>query len=471
MGTDPDIANWVLEFLLRQPLEDQTLKSILRALPPPHDKPNLKKSVLLKKLESDLLLNSVSITTLELLEQLEETEFLLGNETVSDIMKQAYCAAAVECTVKNLKAEDEGKRFNFFETVRILWKGKIAKMKINVEKGGLGSEALWEWKDEIEAALWDDDATERIVKKSEEINGVEAVNAYIREERQKRGPSFLELVAERMRSDEILQGILGVDGIDRVAGKEAPPSGDNGFAGGSNAGKEINKGKIKLREKHLALRRSRGLASGKSRGTKIVDPNETTNEPAHKKYKVPSSAEVHKAREALELSSLDLQAVVKDPLPDAVKIAQAISSEARNNEPQQPAEDNHASAAGVAQAPGGNTSNAPRPSLMERNSTAHTWGWDESIDGSQEDRACRGMAPLPSPSRRNTSPLNHYQILDLKKRRKPRKWSLQEEDTLRTAVDSYGKGQWKLILSLNRAIFEGRTEVDLKDKWRNMTRC
>ncbi|KAL7187271.1 hypothetical protein ACSBR1_037353 [Camellia fascicularis] len=33
-----------------------------------------------------------------------------------------------------------------------------------------------------------------------------------------------------------------------------------------------------------------------------------------------------------------------------------------------------------------------------------------------------------------------------------------------------GIGNWKLILNSYRDIFEQRTEVDLKDKWRNMIR-
>lgn len=133
---------------------------------------------------------------------------------------------------------------------------------------------------------------------------------------------------------------------------------------------ETNRGKIKLREKHLVSRRSRGLPSRHSRGARIVDPDETRNERLYREYKVPSSAEVLKARKALESSLLDLKAVVKDPLPDALKLAEEIE-EARNNNHQLPAEDNHASA-GVAQAPVRSTSNVPRSSLMERNSTAHT---------------------------------------------------------------------------------------------------
>lgn len=56
------------------------------------------------------------------------------------------------------------------------------------------------------------------------------------------------------------------------------------------------------------------------------------------------------------------------------------------------------------------------------------------------------------------------------KRRAIKRWTLLEENTLREAVDKHGVGNWKLILSYNAEIFEGRTEVDLKDKWRNMSR-
>ncbi|KAJ0628893.1 putative transcription factor MYB-HB-like family [Helianthus annuus] len=58
----------------------------------------------------------------------------------------------------------------------------------------------------------------------------------------------------------------------------------------------------------------------------------------------------------------------------------------------------------------------------------------------------------------------------LVRQRKKKRWSPLEEDTLRTGVQKYGKGNWKLILSMYRDIFEDRTEVDLKDKWRNLTR-
>ncbi|KAI3461725.1 hypothetical protein Pfo_018388 [Paulownia fortunei] len=469
MDIDPDIANWVLEFLLRQPLEDRTLNSLLRALPLPNNNPNLKKSLLLKKLESEVSRNSISECTLELLEQLEEIEFRQGSETVSDTMKRAYCAVAVECTVKLLAIGDDGdnsSKFKFFEA-----NGEGGR------EGGLGSEELWVWKDEIEAAVWEDSVYESVVKKSGGVNAVEAVKAYLREEREKMGPSFLELVAARVKDDEVMQGILGLGTVERGAGKEAPLLSVGRVADVSNGSNEMQKKKIQLRNKLVGLRRSRGLASGNSRGVKIVDSDEMTIGPSYRNYSFPCSAEVNRVREALESSSLELQAVVKDPLPDALQLAEAISGMASKNKCRDPVEENHVEAnlfivdgAGVVQSTGRNVSNVPRPSLMERNSSAHTYEWDESIDGSQEDPACRGRLLLPSPRTINVSPLNRYEIKNLKKRRKGRKWSLQEEDTLRTGVQKYGKGNWKVILTVYRDIFEDRTEVDLKDKWRNLTR-
>ncbi|KAK6145209.1 hypothetical protein DH2020_022029 [Rehmannia glutinosa] len=469
MDIDPDIANWVLEFLLRQPLEDQTLNSLLRALPLPNDNAHLQKSLLLRKLQSEVSRNSISESILELLEQLEEIEFQQGSETVSDAMRRAYCAVAVECTVRLLVTGDDGdnsSKFKFFEAVKRVWRSRVGRMEKTVENGGLGSEELRVWKDEIEAAVWEDSVCESIVKKSDGVNAVEAVKTYLREEREKMGPSFLELVAARVKNDEVLQGILGVESGDRVAGKEAP-SCRVGRVDVSNFSNEMPKKKIKLRDKLVGLRRSRGLASGNSRGAQIVDSDEMTTGPSYRNYKIPSSAEVNRVREALDASSSELHAVVKDPLPDALKLAEAISDMASKNKRQDSVEENHVEPnlfivddAGVVQDTCRNMSNEPRPSLMERNSSAHTYEWDESIDGSQEDRTCRGRLLLPSPRMINVAPLDRYEIQNLKKRRKGRKWSLVEEDTLRTGVQKYGKGNWKVILTAYHDVFEDRTEVN-----------
>lgn len=50
---------------------------------------------------------------------------------------------------------------------------------------------------------------------------------------------------------------------------------------------------------------------------------------------------------------------------------------------------------------------------------------------------------------------------------KRRKWFPNEEAALRAGVATYGLGSWAKIL-LNTPLLDGRTSVNLKDKWRNM---
>ncbi|GER54621.1 telomeric repeat-binding factor [Striga asiatica] len=432
--------------------------------------------ILLRKIEFEVSHNSVSEGILDLLEQLEELEFRNGNETVSNAMKRAYCTVAVECTVKLLANggdRDNADKFKFFEAVKRVWRGRIGRMERMVEKGGLGSDELLVWKDEIEAAVWEDTAYDGVVKKSAGVNGVEAVRAYLREEREKMGPSFLELVAEGVKNGEVFQGDLGMENGGLVVAEKEFRVGEV-----SNVGNETQKKRIKLRDKLVGLRHSRGLLSRSSRGAKIVESDENISGPSYRNYNLPSSAKINRVREALGSSASELHAVVKDPLPDALQFAERISGDSRKDKNHEPSSENNlfrsnlfiVDGGGVVQGTIPNVNNAPKPSLMERNSTAHTYEWDESIDGSQEDLASRYRLVLYSPKIINVSPLDKYKDKKLKRRRRGRKWSLAEEDTLRTGVQKYGKGNWKVILTVYREEFDGRTEVDLKDKWRNLMR-
>ncbi|GER28125.1 telomeric repeat binding protein [Striga asiatica] len=479
MDIDPDIANWILDFLLRQPLDDQTLSSLLRALPLANDDADLKKLLLLRKMEFEVSQNSISESTLDLLEQLEELEFRKGNDVVSDAMKRAYCAVAVECTVKLLLNRDGGdkpSKFGFFEAVKRIWRGRVGRMEKVVEKGGLGSDELSSWKDEMEAAVWEDSVCEGVVRRNAGVVAVEVVKAYLREEREKMGPSFLEMVAEGMKNGDIVQEVLGLENGGRVVAEIEAPSSCAGAI--NNGGNGTEKKRIKLRDKLVGLRRSRGSVSRNSRGAKIVDSDENSSGPSHRNYSMPSSAEVNRVREALGSSASELHAAVKDPLPDALQFAEKISDDSRKDKDHEPTIENNrfrpnlfiVDGAGVVQGSSPNVNNGPKPSLMERNSTAHTFEWEDSIDRSQEDPASGSRLLLPSPKPINMSPLDRYEVKNLKRRRKGRKWSLAEEDTLRTGVEKYGKGNWKVILTAYRDEFEGRTEVDLKDKWRNLTR-
>lgn len=197
---------------------------------------------------------------------------------------------------------------------------------------------------------------------------------------------------------------------------------------------------------------------------------------------------VDKVQEALKSSSSELQATVQDPLPEAIKVAASLVpdgvSTAQNPEPlpgeagkevraPDPSLDRGGTDAapamqGECQAqPNGHQDVLPRRSLMERHSSAQTYQWDDSPKGTSDQK---DRPQLHSPKRLVVSPLRLAETPKVSKRRRRRPWSLQEEETLRDGVNRFGQGNWKLIRNCYSVVFEDRTEVDLKDKWRNMMR-
>ncbi|TYH47607.1 hypothetical protein ES332_D10G009500v1 [Gossypium tomentosum] len=107
-------------------------------------------------------------------------------------------------------------------------------------------------------------------------------------------------------------------------------------------------------------------------------------------------------------------------------------------------------------------------SIMERNDTAHTSEWEDSIDGSDGGTSgCSNRCTLPSPKTNHVSPLKESEPQKQKNRRKTNWWTHEEEQALIKGYREYGT-QWKLILESYRDILKKRTQVDLKDKWRNL---
>ncbi|KAM1254835.1 hypothetical protein ACFX2G_029732 [Malus domestica] len=271
------------------------------------------------------------------------------------------------------------------------------------------------------------------------------------------------------------------------------------------------------RRKHLAHRRTRGPI-------RIRDAEDLGTDVSDRKYGSLDTPEVNRAQEALKSSISELQELVTDPLPDALRVSETVRSSLamrsvnhvngkdvgaenpsieKGAEPVQSNNDNvgnlpsrhqndpqssgiekdvpnppvdqggtesvQTDAANLRNPSFSNRNNVARPSLVERNSTARTFEWEESINTSQEGtKKDAGMLHLPSPKRTAVSPLKKYEDTRFSKRRKVKRWSLLEEDTLRTGVQKYGEGSWSLILKSYSDIFKERTQVDLKDKWRNM---
>ncbi|KAI4307546.1 hypothetical protein L6164_030722 [Bauhinia variegata] len=253
-----------------------------------------------------------------------------------------------------------------------------------------------------------------------------------------------------------------VDGSQELGGKNFPTKGETGMQKGS--------GLLKYKHAAASYRRLKRV--------KINDDAEEGPETLDGSYDPLPSSEVNKVRESLKSSSLELKALVKDPLPEALQRSDIVRSDLAikdmlhelpiENQSKESFQPNDANIGGKSSV---YKSFVCRPSLMERNSTAQTYQWSNSIDdlpGETSEYASKFH--LPSPKRTDVSPLERYEPQKFISRRRARKWSLLEEDTLRAGVQRFGKGYWKEILISYPDIFEERTEVDLKDKWRNMTR-
>lgn len=151
---------------------------------------------------------------------------------------------------------------------------------------------------------------------------------------------------------------------------------------------EIQKRVELPRHKHaVGHKRSKG-------GVKITDTEEMDIDELCSKYDSLRSPDVDKVQEALKSSSLELRAVVKDPLPDALRLAETVISNMVSKDKQHgPSVENQGRKGGTAPNPSVSTgdepaetndfnhenqscshqSNACKPNLMERNSTARAY--------------------------------------------------------------------------------------------------
>ncbi|KAK1363269.1 hypothetical protein POM88_038830 [Heracleum sosnowskyi] len=203
MVMDKDVVRWVLDFLVRQPIDDKTLAGLLNALPVQDSDWNLKKLLILRNIEAEISKGVVSEILLDLLEKMEELEFrnnLKANESL-----KAYCDVAVECTVMVL--DNEGLE-RCFEMVKTVWR-KIGSM-VECKNAGLVSYDLINWKEDFEKAIWDDKVCKVVLEKWKKMDVFESVREYVKDARKKMGPSFLEVVFEKL-SDEALKEVFGFE--------------------------------------------------------------------------------------------------------------------------------------------------------------------------------------------------------------------------------------------------------------------
>ncbi|XP_020237988.1 uncharacterized protein LOC109817184 isoform X2 [Cajanus cajan] len=413
------VRRWALEFLLRSPfVADDLIEKVLPIIPVSDADSRLKKTLLLRALQYHVFALSIPEPLLQILEILEEFHRIDGSP-VTAAMSAAYCAVAVECTLKYLQLEDHGKNPFYFNAVERIWRARVPHMNRSGDFEGslMFTEELKRWSSDIEASLSDSQLRERLASIDTRRDAIIKLRVYLAEEWANLGPSFLEVAAS-------------------VHTNKAPTT------------------------EHLE-------AQHQHQEREIQDCSNAADE----QIPLATTIEVQKVGEC---ASSGLQTLVKDSLLNSSEVNEEAHVEEQSRDADIPCPDvinnNEADMAEKDQAPVPHI-RVQKPSLMEENTAARIYEWDESIDGMQGGTSNpERRFHLPSPKVRKLSPLKKYVPTKITMRRRAKKWSPLEMETLKTAVDKFGKGNWKIILNSHKDIFEERTEVDLKDKWRNMTR-
>ncbi|KAK9673488.1 hypothetical protein RND81_12G170600 [Saponaria officinalis] len=482
------IVKWVIEFLLRQQIDDKVINALISSLPRINDDYRLKKTMLLRRIEIETSSGCISENILELIEIIEALDHEKC-KNASNLMKDAYCLVAVDCTVRFL-VENVEENAKYLEMVDNVWRNRVCK------SDGLVSESSKRWFLDIEAAVENSDAYEKIWMRNTRNEALKAVKQYLKEEWECLGPSFLELVAAKSRNEmnELCSGSDGgagvvcsgnpcrelvvVEGTEDMASirqKHIAVKGrshrdakfldadEDATKKAGNVATEMVKPKYatpkvgrlkkKTRSNTGELASQVDSLSGDVQTTQMSSFTGLNNgvvEADKMGLKILESRNVARVQRALRNRAKELHAAVSDPLPEALQTAQTLVSLIANLETE------------------------------TQNQTISDFTTIPEADRLQKARKIENPSS-GSPSRprllspkalKSCSPLQIPEYRNLQRRRERKRWAPSEEDTLREGVEKYGRGSWKAILTDAKfgEVFQGRTEIDLKDKWRNMTR-
>ncbi|KAK9117781.1 hypothetical protein Sjap_016728 [Stephania japonica] len=401
---DTEVARWIIEFLVLQSIEDYVLNYLIAVLPLPKDDARLKKLLILRRISSEVSVGSISEGILDYLEMIEEIDYNEGM-IIFDSMTKAYCKVATDCMVRFLR-NGPNDSCACFEAVCEDWRGRFSFMN-KMRDTGLVTDEMLCMMDEIEAAVSNTDVCKRLLLKVTRTRKVNENDGLENE------TSIALQIEERQRS---LHDHLPQDSDILV--------GENSNSDGTN-----------------------------------VDAC---------KHKLPLTPKVDKVQKELKSSTAELLVSIEDPLPDALRVAATISSQMTRNET------NHMHSGENHNARGSNACNPsdvgnrmkeiitenqlPRSSIELWNSSAQTHKLDEcSIESSSDGLPNR--LHLRTRSNRRTSPSIKNDTERGAVRRQTKRWTSFEEQKLRDAVKTYGKGNWKVILMRSNNVFGDRTTI------------
>ncbi|CAN8240505.1 unnamed protein product [Cochlearia groenlandica] len=419
---------WVAEFLIRRQDNPRvSVSNLLSALKfeDSDDFLKLKVSSVLRDISDSLVRGRIDETTLDLLEILDKLMLKQQQQQHSESHKSAYCWTAVECTVRfmwPLSASDG----LFSDAVERIWKKRIGVLK---ESGSdlVTHVDLFKWETDLNKALDDPEVYLRIRESNVRYTAINFLNQLLQEQWKLLGSSSLDSVAIRsFRSvvDNVREANAVVDESARPLESEEK---EEENVNGREEANDVEG--VRCVEKDDAV--------GKSDAPE--EEEETMGGEQEDQEHQPSFDEGDKAA-ARELKDYLLE--IKGKLEP--------SSAIQGQEPPSNEIDHHS------------VDVTPQPARVHRAETPQ--GQDDTDSGGTWSGRVRPR--LSTPSQLNVSPLNKRSC---NIRRVKKFWSLEQVEALREGVKEYGKS-WKDIKNANPDVFRERTEVDLKDKWRNLVR-
>jgi telomeric repeat-binding factor 2 len=230
---DTDICRWISEFVMRDTAaQDHVIKKLLRALPVSGADSLFKKTALLRTIRAEISEALLTETTLDNLEVMEELDRDDGAE-ISEALKAAYRAVAVECTVKYLAGSGD-RHGKYFEAVKRVWRGRIGGLERSGRSELVTSE-LRRWGDDVEAAVWDEKVARRLLKVNTRNEALEAVRVYMALAWALMGLTFLQSAAAVAEADGVQRSGASagemavknaVNRFEEVAAKNTPNVGE-----------------------------------------------------------------------------------------------------------------------------------------------------------------------------------------------------------------------------------------------------
>jgi len=193
------MEGWCLEFVVRnQSIESEHIKELLKVTSGTKIDYSTMKVLMLKILEDDLLSKaSTSEWMLDLLESFEKLIRLHSDPSnpnpISDAMKSAYLAIAVECTVKYLETGTSNPKYYLLAVDRI-WNHRFQRL---MEGSYLLTPKFKLWKRKIDASLSNSQIMLELASMSDNRRKtIQMVQSFLKDARNNLGgPSFLHSVA------------------------------------------------------------------------------------------------------------------------------------------------------------------------------------------------------------------------------------------------------------------------------------